>query len=110
MNADFIVVKMGDVNYNAVLCRDENKTEIRAKEALILTAEDKMIKKGERIVLPILAKNFHEFFRYQLSLEMNGLRVKSVESGPLEMEYSNYAFPENNVMTMSWHDVNARSI
>lgn len=92
------------------MCRDENKTEIRAKEALILTAEDKMIKKGERIVLPILAKNFHEVFRYQLSLEMNRLWVKSVESGLLEMENSYYAFPENNVMTMSWHDVNARSI
>lgn len=109
-DANFIAVKTGDVNYTAVSYRDENKTEIRAKEALILIAEDRMIKKGESFVLPILSKNFHGIFGFQFSLEMNGLNVKSVESGFLEMDDLNYAFPKNNVMTMSWNDVNARSV
>lgn len=109
-DANFIAVKTGDVNYNAVSYRDEDKTEIRAREALIFTVEDRMIKNGESFVLPILSKNFHEIFGYQLSLEMNGLRVKTVESGYLEIDDSNYAFPKNNIMTISWNDVNARSV
>lgn len=108
-NADFIGVKTGDVNYNAMPFDNEKETPIRSQDHLQLLAADRYVKPGESFELPITSDNFQEVFGYQFSLEMNGLKLITVKPGSLQIDDSNYATPKNNMMTMSWNEAYAQT-
>ena len=108
-NADFIAVKTGDVNYNAVPLDRENETQVRNQDYLNFLTNNRKINKGESIDLAITSDNFKEVFGYQFSLEMNGLKLREVKPGFLLIDASNYAMPKSNVMTMSWNEAYAQS-
>jgi len=107
MNEDFIGVKIGDINGNA-LANGLMKTSTRSNKSLNLTTQNVDIEAGQLVRVPVSAENFSEVSGYQFTLNHTGLSLASVEAGALSIDESNVSARDEQ-LTMSWSDGSAVS-
>jgi hypothetical protein len=88
---DFIGVKIGDVNNSAANLNSGN-IEVRSDDALILVVEDRLLKSGETIEIPISVLNYSGLAGYQFTLHFN----------PAAAVFQNISFPSNSVLNPDW--------
>jgi hypothetical protein len=106
---DFVAVKIGDVNGSAVPNNLVSQEAEGRSGALVLEAQDATIEVGETVSVPVTSTMFTEVLGYQMTLNVNGMTIESVESGALEISETNYGLFDNGQMTMSWNAVEAQS-
>jgi hypothetical protein len=87
-NGNFIGVKIGDVNGNAVAYINGQVEERRSNEILQLAVEDSHLRKGQSITVGVYASEEHSLEGLQLTFETVDLELINVSSGqlPLSME------------------------
>jgi hypothetical protein len=106
---DFVAVKIGDVNGSAVPNNLVSQEAEGRSGALVLEVQDATIESGETVSVPVTSAMFTEVLGYQMTLNVRGMTVESVESGALEISETNYGLFDNGQMTMSWNEVEAQS-
>ncbi len=111
MDIDFYGVKMGDVNRSAMasgLLQSEDRTP---DGSLLLSVEDRDVSPGERLELDVLAHQFSDVLGFQMTWEMEGVELESLEGGSMNMTEQNIGRQsEIGSLAMSWSDGSSVSL
>ncbi len=103
-NADFTVVKVGDLNNTA-----RSVITPRSGGVVMLELEDMMLKKGEEIEIPVYAKDFEEVRGGQFAISLKGINLIGVNSGKLSINASNYNVVGEDLL-VSWNEARGQSV
>ncbi|HLF62481.1 MAG TPA: T9SS type A sorting domain-containing protein [Saprospiraceae bacterium] len=102
-NGNFIGVKIGDVNGSTM----GGITEIHARgpeESWKLLIDDRNVKAGETIVIPVYSKAIEDILGFQFTLETKGLKYVGMQAGVLDVSSECFGI-HKDAITMSWNDV-----
>ena len=100
MADDFVAVKVGDVNNNA-MANSFMSSDDRSASTLLFDVEDRQVKAGEEF--PVVFKAAEKVTGYQFTLNYKDMEIADVIPGS-EMKAENFAlFPEVNAITTSWN-------
>ena len=107
-NNDFIAVKIGDVNGNAVVNNlHTNDIEKRSSNTLNFEIQNKSFKANEIVNLPITSTNFNNIIGYQFTMWISPqyAELLAIEEAGLMMndEHFGYQDLENGHITTSWN-------
>jgi hypothetical protein len=113
--ADFVAVKMGDVNGNAATSPQAVKSEIRTNRAFLIEAKDELMKANQQYEIPVRARDLQQIQGYQFTLkyDLAAVELLSMDYGLSKAE--NFGvFTDKGLITSSWnsnttakHDPNA---
>ena len=99
MTDDFVAVKVGDVNNNA-LANSYMNTEDRSSGTLLFDLQDRRVEAGEEFTVQLKAAD--RVAGYQFTLNYNDLQLLNVLPGE-NMTQDNFAvLPADNALTTSW--------
>lgn len=90
MDVNFIGVKVGDVNNDAVGA-DVASQEVSSRTAYSVAIADRNISKGELVHIPVIADNANVLLGLQGQLQANGLIIKGITSAAMKITGSDYA-------------------
>jgi len=107
-NADFIGVKIGDVNGDVQTGLNNGITP-RNNESLQLLIEDKLGYAGQLIQVDITAGNFKDVVGFQFALKLNNVFIQNIISGKLHLTADNYVVT-NGIFRMSWNNMEPLSV
>lgn len=110
MQEDFIGVKIGDVNNNAVANLTSQQVESRSGQTLIFNVEDVAFESEEEVEVSFSSENFDEISGFQFTLESKGMELIEVISGAIEMTEENFAQVSDNYLTTSWNSLSPVSV
>jgi hypothetical protein len=110
MDSDFIAVKIGDVNGNVSTNIDDPAIERRSNQHVVLSVEDKKVRAGEVVAMPIMASDFKEVMGYQFTMQLKDATFQGIESGVIDVNANNLGVLENGVVTMSFASHEAFSL
>lgn len=109
MVTDFIAVKIGDVNNNAVANNLQEATDGRTNQNITLTTDNYGFEQGQKVVIPIYIDDATELTGMQFTMLFDAeyLEFSHVESASIHVEESNFGFSGlyDGNLTFSWHDV-----
>ncbi len=111
MDADFVGVKIGDVNASAIpnnllgsLTRNTNGT-------LALNVDDAKVVAGDEFTVDFTANEFTNILGYQFTLnfDQDAVEFVNVEAGKLNVNDSNFGFSmtDKGMISTSWNDASA---
>ena len=111
-HANFVAVKVGDVNGSAVINK-ASEVEILEKRNnetfYIASNDDKIVKAGELVEVPFIADKDANILGIQFTLEFDheGLLFEGMDGGKLNISQDNFALLNdvNGVITLSAHDL-----
>ena len=104
VRADFMAIKMGDVNGNAAPSSGIASTEIRSDRQFLLAAEDVAMKAEGHYQVAIRAKDLRNIQGYQFTLnyDLNALELEGIEYGVAKAD--NFGiFKNRGAITTSWN-------
>lgn len=109
MDADFVAVKVGDVNNSAFVNVDGNTTlEKRHNKSLFLSTGDVVFNQGELVAVPIRVDQSAELAGIQFTLEFDAdnLLFEGIDNGAVSVGQENFALLNNydGVLTFSLDD------
>jgi hypothetical protein len=107
---NFVAVKVGDVNTDAAVNATSVNLSSRSASAVKFVVEQATINAGEVVSIPVRASNFSEAYGFQMTTELKGLELVSVQSGAITVEEGMVATPKAGVMTMSWTASNGATV
>jgi hypothetical protein len=103
VEANFIAVKMGDINSSAIVSNVAN-SEVRGNKALNLQTEEQAMKTGQRYAVSIRAKDLDKIQGYQFTLQVDPAQAKieNIEyNGTMKAEHFGF-FPQTGQITTSF--------
>ena len=107
INMDFFGIKVGDLNDSATPNLMATSADTRTDEAWILTAEDKVVRVGDRVDIQLISKNLMNLqgIQFTLSYDATALEFVDVESVVMDdFSDNNFAVFENEgALTLSWN-------
>ncbi len=106
-NADFVVVKIGDVNASADFNFSSNQVENRSKKNLELLYSNKSFEAGENFDIEFSTDGHNDIHGLQFTLEYNPslVRFNGISSDVLDVSQQNYSLLDERrgVVTFSWN-------
>jgi len=109
MDADFVAVKIGDVNGSAVVNLDgATDLEKRSNNKVFLSTDNMSYKAGELVAVPLRVDKSADIAGIQFTLEFDAdnLLFEGIDNGVVHVEQNNFALLNNydGVMTFSLDD------
>jgi large repetitive protein len=103
VEADFVAVKMGDVNGSVVPAGADgfSSGEVRSGKTWNLSIQNQTLQIGQIVEVPILAKDLAAVQGFQFTLQVNGAEILGIEPGMLSAENLG-VFAQENLVTASW--------
>jgi len=98
---NFMAVKIGDLNTNAVANSLSNAAS-RSGERLTFVIEDREVKKGDLVNVEVSAFNFNEIMAYQYTMNTHGLRYVETIDGALDIDESMVAVHREGMLSAAW--------
>ncbi len=89
-DVDFVAVKIGDMNNNAVANR--NAASVR------FMTDDAVVKAGEMVEVPFYAENFDGIYGAQFTMNLGGMSLENVKAGAITLDESNYNVVNGNLI------------
>jgi Cohesin domain/Dockerin type I domain len=105
-NADFMAIKIGDVNFTANNLTSDMPIQVRSDRKWNLHTEDKVLQKGDIYSVDIETENAAiNAFQFTLNYDKKLLQILDIQAIGLDnFETSNYAlFVEKGMATVSWN-------
>lgn len=105
MTADFIAVKIGDVNESVSLNNVSNSsTALRSENNAVLSIEDLDFKENEVLTIPVNI-NVADFYGMQFTLDFNRdlLEFVTFESALIDLSQANFIENNNGTVSFSWN-------
>ncbi len=113
LNADFIGVKVGDVNGSAVPNSILGEVERTTNNTLVLAIDDATVNAGETFTVDFRAQDFVDVLGYQFTMKFDAdaATFEAVEAGALNVSDANFGLDmlAEGVITTSWNST-AKSI
>jgi hypothetical protein len=100
--ADFVGIKIGDVNGSALGSSRSSSLETRSSQEVVLTTDNMDFKSGKIVEIPVKAGQFEDVSGFQFTLNIKGAHVERIESGALDISSSNVAVLNSDLITMSY--------
>ncbi len=109
MEADFVAVKIGDVNNSAVVNLEGNtELERRINSKVFLSTDNMSYKTGELVAVPLRVDRDADISGIQFTLEFDAdnLLFEGIDNGVVDVEQNNFALLNNydGIMTFSLDD------
>lgn len=109
--ADFVGIKVGDVQGNASPSNATGGNEVRSSETLYLTVEEANLKAGEQRQIDFKAKDFKEIAGYQFTLQLDNQKLEYTDVIPGKLNNLNadnfgMTFAHEGILTTSWNTDN----
>jgi hypothetical protein len=103
-DANFIGIKIGDVNSDVNPDFTSGGFIPRGDNTLVLTVSDQEIAAGITTIVDITSDQFTDIAGLQLSLEMKNGRILDVVSGAIEMRDEFFSIASDGSLLMSWNE------
>lgn len=104
LDNDFIAVKIGDVNNDAVANLKEGNIAVkRDLKSIDFMIEDRFVAKGEEVEVIFKAGDNFELSGYQFSIELDGLTFEEVGGQSISLGKENVGLISKDLITMSYH-------
>ena len=111
--ANFIAVKIGDVNHSAA-ANAQGGVQIRTNENLTFEVEETFMKAGDTYKVAFRSNEFNNVSGYQFTINFDklGLSYVGIEAGELQLTNENFGLTqvENGLITTSWNSNHAISV
>ena len=108
MTEDFIGVKIGDVNDDAVANLFEVPTvSSRSNDVVTLDFVDQSFVNGDIVELSLSSKETKSLAGLQFALQYTGLELVNVDGKDLNVTDNNFAIIANDLMSFSWNSINS---
>jgi len=104
-DVDFIGVKIGDVNGDAVVKATSNPVQTRGSETLDLEIADQQLIAGQPVRVDITSRQWEQIAGIQLALGLSGGEILDVIGGSLPVQKENYVISLDGLLRMSWNGV-----
>jgi hypothetical protein len=98
-NANFVAVKIGDLNASA------GSMESRNANSVNMQLDDVSLVEGQVVEVPFYASNFNNVYGAQFTMNVSGLNVEDIKAGALNVSSANINIVNNNFV-MSWNNAN----
>jgi len=113
-NMNFMAVKIGDVNENVnPNAFDTHEAVVRSNKTIAFAAEDKTLKTGDYVSIPVTAQNFEEIigFQFTIDFDASALAFEGFGKAALNITESNLGLADmdRGLIAMSWNDVEGHS-
>ncbi len=97
-DADFVAIKVGDINGNAITQGQPNENNKTSN--FVLTTDNKAVKAGETLRMMFKGRDMEQILGYQFTFEydQNSLELQQIEGAT-----ENFAVLENGIITASWN-------
>jgi len=109
-NADFIAVKMGDVNNSVSQELSGNEFEQRNHNQISIYIEDVLLNENELVSIPVKAENFKSIIGLQGTFELsNNMEYVGFEAVNLPIrtdQIANFEKDKKKYLTFAYHDMN----
>ncbi len=104
LDADFVAIKIGDVN-NSANFTGSSTDERSANETLVFETTDQLVTAGETYTLDFTARNF-EVSGFQFTLDFDTDQLEFVEVVPAVADAGNFGFAllREGAITASWNE------
>ncbi len=103
LNADFVAIKIGDVNGSASTNFASND-ERNAIGAFTMTAEDRLVQKGEQVTVTFNAADLDVAgYQFTLNFDLNALELVELLPGLANVENFGFTLVEKGAVTASWN-------
>lgn len=110
-SADFVSIKMGDVN-NTVNAGNASGIHIRNEGILQFEIDSHQLVAGEVVKVEFKSRNFKDIFGYQFTLQFNvhDMHFENFEPGILPLNENNFGLQRkaDGLITMSWNAKTAK--
>ncbi len=111
MEANFMSVKVGDVNGNVVANANDNNTESRASSVMELTAENQILTAGQTINVPVVLAQDADVsgFQFTVNYDTELFSLEAVNGGITGMTDNNFGFTRlaSGIVTVSYNRENS---
>lgn len=99
--ADFVAVKIGDIDFSALRNSARNKD---AAKAFRIQTEDKILTPGQEVTIPFVA-DLNDLLGYQFTLQFDtdALELSDMEFGIAQVENFGWRFTNEGFITTSWN-------
>lgn len=106
---DFVAVKIGDVNNDAVVNAKSENVGSRSVKALKLVAQENTYKANEKVFVEVTADNYNEIFgsQFTLTFDAKAVQFEKIHAGAVKINEGNYntRLAATGMVSMSWnHD------
>ena len=106
INANFIAIKIGDLNYSAVT--SPSGLESRNSDSYKFITNDVSYNSGDEVEMILYAEKFATVAGTQFTLEFDASKLKyqSIENGHINLTQTNInsAMADRGIITISWND------
>ncbi|MEZ4954536.1 MAG: T9SS type A sorting domain-containing protein [Saprospiraceae bacterium] len=103
-DADFVAVKIGDVNGSAVTNLAGANEDRSFNGTLVLNAQDKKVNAGEQVVVEITTSEADLVgYQFTLNFDQAKLELLDVENGLAKQENFGFALLDKGALTTSWN-------
>jgi len=110
-NLDFIAVKRGDINLNAVIGNVNSNVDTRTGDAISLEINDLYMSAGQTVIVPVIANEFKNVHGMQFTLKGDGVIFNSMNATDvIKLNPSHYNISSNDGMSFSWSDIDSKSV
>jgi hypothetical protein len=110
LEADFVAVKIGDVNGSAATSLDGQADQRTMMGDLLFHAKDMKLKAGQTYTVPFYGDD-QTVFGYQFTMELGeGIELLDVTNGVAAEENFGFALLEEGALTTSWNEADARRL
>lgn len=113
MNANFVGVKIGDINLSAKL-NFNAKSESRSDASLLLNVEDKELSENEDYTMEIRSDNFQSISGMQFTLQFDASKLKynGISSSAIHIDDNNIGINDiqNGRIAFSWNENGSKSV
>ncbi len=102
VQADFIAIKMGDVNGNAATIPGATSSEVRSGKDFILSTDEQEVKAGQIYDVLIKAKDLQKVQGFQFTLGVENAEIVGIDYGSMKAEHFG-VFVKQGMVTASWN-------
>lgn len=105
MDADFIAIKIGDLNGSATtntLLEGKSRATTGTK---LIRLKDKHLQEGQVFTLEMNNTMFEEMDGYQFALAYEGLELLEIKEGLVKEEHIGQTYLERNLLLTSWYQI-----
>ena len=110
-NEDFIAVKLGDVNGNAVNGLGQASViETRSSKSVKLSIDNTTANKGDLVSIDFKVSDFDNVSGFQFTMDHTDMKLEDITSDEIEISEANISILDNDRMVVSWTNPNGQTL
>ncbi|MGB3078785.1 MAG: T9SS type A sorting domain-containing protein, partial [Saprospiraceae bacterium] len=102
-DANFVGVKIGDVNGDAKTNLLDYPVSVRDDKTLNFYIKDQTLTSGVLVQIDITSNNFEDVVGFQLGMSFKDMDIREIHSGKLDIGNENFNITSQGLLNLSWN-------